>query len=78
MKRYEKIGEKRDVLLGNILEICELEKGKSATDVYLSEDDVIERIKGCLSCHDGYKGKYLKIFHHGIQTVLNAIKNETD
>jgi len=42
--------------------------------VMLRYDDAINIAKGCLDYCGGHGGKELEIYHHGIQTVINALK----
>lgn len=40
----------------------------------LSLDDALCVAKGCFDYSGGHRGDQLKIFHHGIQTVINALE----
>lgn len=40
----------------------------------LSYDDALRIAKGCFDYGGGHRGAELEIFHHGIQTVVNALE----
>ena len=44
------------------------------TLVMLRYDDAINIAKGCFDYSGGHRNKELEIYHHGIQTVINALE----